>query len=107
VGSLPRPDFPAALRVRAPEFWRRLAIGGLKFADAHARRDDAAACAGNLSVAALATAHARMCARGEWYLNEKDLLARAGLDAVQTVLRALGPDLPAAVARVEAALGAP
>ena len=33
--------------------------GGLKFADAHARRDDAVACAGNLAVAALATAHAR------------------------------------------------
>ena len=48
-----------------------------------------------------------MCARGEWYLNEKDLLARADLDAVQPVLRALGPDLPAAVARVEAVLGAP
>ena len=54
-----------------------------------------------------ATAHARMCTRGEWYLNEKDLLARAGLDAVQPVLRALGPDLLAAVARVEAVLGAP
>ncbi len=63
VGSLPRPEFPAALRARAPEFWHRLAIGGLKFADAHARRDDAVACAGNLAVAALATAHARMSAR--------------------------------------------
>ena len=46
-----------------------------------------------------------MCARGEWYLNEKDLLARAGLDAVQPVLRALGPDLLASVARVEGLLG--
>ena len=91
---------------RAPPFWRRLAAGGLKFADAHARRDDAVACAGNLAVAALATAHARMCARGEWYLNEKDLVARADLDAVQPELRALGEDLTAAVAHVGALLDA-
>jgi hypothetical protein len=104
VGALPRPGFPPALQARAPEFWNRLATGGLKFADAHARRDDAVACAGNLAVAALATAHARMCARGEWYLNEKDLVERAGLDAVQAVLRALGSDLLASVARVEALL---
>jgi hypothetical protein len=106
VGSLPRPEFPAALRERGPEFWQRLAIGGLKFADAHARRGDAVACAGNLAVAALATAHARLCARGEWYLNEKDMLARAGLDIVQPELRALGADLVAAVARVHDLLGA-
>lgn len=104
VGTLPQPAFPEALRASAPPFWRRLAAGGLKFADAHARRDDAVACAGNLAVAILATAHARMCARGEWYLNEKDLVARADLDAVQPELRALGEDLTAAVARVGALL---
>ncbi len=107
IGALPRPAFSAALRTRAPEFWHRLAIGGLKFAESHAHRDDAVACAGNLAVATLATAHARMCARGEWYLNEKDLLSRAGLEAVQPALRALGPDLLASVARVEALLRAP
>ena len=41
----------------------------------------------------------------EWYLNEKDLVARADLDAVQPELRALGEDLTAAVARVGALLG--
>ena len=106
VGTLPRPAFPDALRASAPEFWRRLVAGGLKFADAHARRDDAVACAGNLAVAALAEAHARLCARGEWYLNEKDLVARAHLDAVQQVLRALGSDLRESVARVAAVLTA-
>jgi hypothetical protein len=100
VGSLPRPDFPAALRETAPPVWRRIAAGALKFAESHARRDDAAACAGNLAVAALATAHARLCERGEWYLNEKDLLARADLHAVQPLLRELGADLVDTVARV-------
>jgi predicted nucleotidyltransferase len=104
VGALPQPAFPDALRASAPPIWKRLAAGGLKFAAAHARRDDAVACAGNLAVATLATAHARMCARGEWYLNEKDLVARAGLDAVQRELRALGADLTGAVARVDALL---
>ena len=64
VGSLPRPDFPAALRARAPEFWHRLAIGGLKFADAHARRDDAVACAGNLARRRARRPRTRGCARG-------------------------------------------
>ena len=51
VGTLPKPDVPGGAAGAAPPFWRRLAIGGLKFADAHARRDDAVACAGNLAVA--------------------------------------------------------
>jgi Nucleotidyltransferase domain len=100
VGSLPRPEFPAPLRATAPAFWQRIAIGACTFAAAHARRDDAVACAGNLAVATLAVAHARLCARGEWYLNEKDLVARAGLGAVQGRVAALGTDLAAAVADV-------
>jgi predicted nucleotidyltransferase len=79
VGALPRPPFPAALRETAPPWWRRVRDGALKFADAHARRGDEIASAGNRAVAALAESHARMCERGEWYLFEKDLLARAGL----------------------------
>ena len=52
-----------AARTR-PEFWRRLAIGGLKFADAHARRDDAVACAGNLDGRRPRRPRTRGCARG-------------------------------------------
>ena len=37
VGTLPRPAFPDALRQTAPAWWRRLVVGGLKFAEAHAR----------------------------------------------------------------------
>ena len=64
VGSLPRPDFPAALRARAPEFWRRLAIGGLKFADAHARRDDAVRVRGQPERRRARRPRTRGCARG-------------------------------------------
>jgi len=104
VGALPRPDFPDALRRRAPEFWRRIATGGLKFARFHAERDDAVGCAGNLAVAAFATAHVRLCGRGEWYLNEKGLLARAGLEHVQHLMRDTGADLAADVDRIAVAL---
>ena len=104
VGTLPRPPFPDALRRTAPAWWRRLVVGGLKFAEAHAQRDDAVACGGNLAVAALAEANARLCERGEWYLNEKDLLHRAGLDAVQPMMRALGSDLTGVVEQFGQAL---
>jgi hypothetical protein len=104
AGSLPKPGFPDALRERAPAQWRNLAAGALKFATGHAQRDDATACAGNLAIAALSEAHARMVERGEWYLFEKGLLNAAGLDAVQNVLRALDDDLFDAIELVEGLL---
>ncbi|HTL84585.1 MAG TPA: nucleotidyltransferase domain-containing protein [Acidimicrobiia bacterium] len=104
VGSLPKPDFPAALRARAPAQWRGLVAGALKFATGHAQRDDATACAGNLAIAALSEAHGRMVERGEWYLFEKGLLERAGLDAVSDALRALDDDLFDAIERVQVLL---
>jgi hypothetical protein len=100
AGELPRPEFPALLRERAPARWRRLVVGALKFAAAHARREDAVGCVGNLAIAAMSEAHARLCARGEWYLNDKDLTTRAGLDAVGAVLHGAAGDLAAAVTRV-------
>jgi predicted nucleotidyltransferase len=104
VGTLPRPAFPEALRSSAPAWWERIGAGAMKFADAHARRDDAAACLGNLAVAVLASAHTRLTTRGEWYLNEKGLVARAGLDELQLLLRAPGDDLVGTVASIGATL---
>jgi hypothetical protein len=104
VGTLPRPSFPDALRKQAPPRWRRLRDGALLFARSHAARDDAVACTGSLAIAAMSEAHATLCARGEWYLNDKGLIARAGLDAVQPLLRHAGDDLTATVAAVERAL---
>ena len=83
---LPRPTFPAALRASAPPWWRNIAAGALVHAEAHARRADAVACVANVGQAALAAANARLAARGEWSLNEKGLLRRAGLDGIADAL---------------------
>jgi hypothetical protein len=60
------------------------------FAGTHARAGDAACCAGMLVDATLCAAHARLCARREWARNEKRLVTRAGLDAVQPLLARTG-----------------
>jgi hypothetical protein len=61
-----------------------------------------------LSAAALNAAHARLCARREWARNEKRLVERAGLAAVQPLLARPGAgagELERTVARVAAAIG--
>ena len=70
----------------------------------HAGRGDRVACLANLTQATLATAQARMAAAGEWVLNEKRLVARAGLNGVQDLLTNVGQDLPALVSSVRDAL---
>jgi nucleotidyltransferase-like protein len=105
AGDLPRPSFPIRLRETAPAAWSRLAAGALHFAAVHAGRGDRIACLANLTQAVLATAQARMAAAGEWVLNEKRLVARAGLNIVQDRLADVGQDLPALVSDVRDALG--
>jgi predicted nucleotidyltransferase len=79
VGELPRPTFPDALRESAPPRWRNLARGALKFAQHHRRNGDRVPEQANLACAVLQLAHARCAERGVWVLNEKRLVARAGL----------------------------
>lgn len=86
-GELPRPSFPDALRATAPAWWSNIAGRALEHAAVHASRSDTTACCANVTVAALATAQARLAAAGEWALNEKQILRRAGLDAVDALLR--------------------
>lgn len=105
AGDLPRPSFPIRLRETAPAAWSPLAAGALHFAAVHAGRGDRIACLANLTQAVLATAQARMAAAGEWVLNEKRLVARAGLNIVQDRLADVGQDLPALVSDVRDALG--
>jgi hypothetical protein len=105
AGDLPRPRFPPRLRATAPPLWSRLAAGALHFADVHARRSDRVACLANLCQAVLATAHGRLAAVGEWTLNEKRLVTRAGLGQVQDRLALPAPDPGALVTDVRAALG--
>jgi hypothetical protein len=95
AGELPRPRFPPKLRETAPTAWSRLAAGALHFAAVHAGREDTTACLANVCQAVLATAQGRLAAAGQWALNEKRLVQRAGLGSVQERLnqpdRDLGP----------------
>lgn len=86
VGELPRPSFPEPLRHTARAMWYQLAAGALANAQVHAKRDDRVAALANLTQAVLATAHGRLAAAGEWALNEKGLVARAGLADLQRVM---------------------
>lgn len=106
AGDLPRPAFPAALRESAPPRWYRLAAGAMVFAEAHARRGDRVGCLANATQAVLATAQGRLAEAGEWALNEKRIVGRAGLAPVADLLRAEG-DLSSTIAAVRAALDLP
>jgi hypothetical protein len=86
MGELPRPAFPDALRAAAPPVWANLADGALRYAEVYASRGDAVGCLANVSQAVLATAQARLAAQGEWALNEKRIVDRAGLGAAHAVL---------------------
>jgi hypothetical protein len=107
AGSLPRPEFPPPLRASAPPVWANLAAGALSTAAGHAARDDRVACLANAGQAVLATAQARLAAAGEWALNEKGIVGRAGLGACQDLLAAPPVDLGALVAALAALLDPP
>ena len=85
-GELPRPAFPPRLRQTAPALWFRLAAGALEIGAVHARRDDPVAAVANLTQAVMATAQGRLAAAGQWALNEKGLVERAGLAHAQVFL---------------------
>ena len=104
-GGVPRPDFAPALAEAAPARWRGRAGVSLTFAAGHARLGDAVCCGGMLSGAVLCEAHARLAARREWALNEKGLVRRAGLDAVQALAAAPGATPAQLGAAVEAVAG--
>ncbi|MFI6940858.1 nucleotidyltransferase domain-containing protein [Streptomyces sp. NPDC050418] len=103
-GDLPRPAYPPALRAEAPGSWRERAALTLAYAKAnHAPRAQAAEVAGALVTAAMYTAHAVLAARGEWVTNEKTLLERAGLRAVDGIVAGLRPDAEVLAGAVRAA----
>ena len=101
-GDLPRPAFPDALVGTAPPRWEGGARASLMFAGLHAHGGDPVPCAGMLAHAVLCAAHARLAARREWVLNEKRLVARAGLEAVAPLLAKAGEDARELGATVEA-----
>jgi hypothetical protein len=110
VGELPRPGFPPALRERAARFWSDSARFTLDYTErVYAARGDALGCAGGLARAVVEAAHARLAARGAWALNEKRIVADAGLDGLVPRFARLGGtprELRAAVEAVRAGLAA-
>jgi predicted nucleotidyltransferase len=109
AGEVPLPNFPEPLAATAATRWEGRARVSLMFAQGHANAGDAVCCAGMLAGAVLCVAHARLAERREWVLNEKRLVRRAGLDAVQALLArpgATSAELAATVATVSTALGA-
>jgi len=104
AGDLPRPAFPPKLRETAPTAWFRLAAGALHFAEVYAGRQDRVACLANLCQAVLAAAQGRLAAAGEWVLNEKRLVDRAGLGGVQDRLGQYERDLGTLVSDVRVSL---
>ena len=108
VGELPRPAFPEALRVLAPRFWEESARLSLGFAEeVHAARGDALGCAGGFARAVVEAAHGRLAARGIWALNEKRIVARAGLDGLVARFGRLGhtpEELRAAAEEIRSAI---
>jgi len=92
-GELPRPDYPAALRERAPQVWWGRAERTFDYARLnYAPYGRLAQCAGLVAQAASQAAHAVLAARGQWVTNEKTLLTRAGLRQVDDLIAAVQPD---------------
>ncbi|ACQ81993.1 conserved hypothetical protein [Beutenbergia cavernae DSM 12333] len=88
---LPRPEYPEALRREAPrEWWGRAEVTFGYALDGHARRGRVTQAVGLAAVATAQAAHAVVAARGVWVTNDKQLLARAGLEGVDELLGAPG-----------------
>jgi Nucleotidyltransferase domain len=104
AGALPAVEFPEHLAERGPEKWRWEASFVLQQAEAHARREDVAACVGKACVAIVAEAHARLMARRIWALNDKGVVARADLAPLEERVRTTG-SLSAMVDDVRSAVG--
>jgi predicted nucleotidyltransferase len=93
-GELPRPAaYPEKLRTAAAEQWHGTARATLAYARSnHAPAGRLTEVAGAIATASVQTGHAVLAARGEWVTNEKRLLERAGLRAVDSVLASLSVD---------------
>jgi hypothetical protein len=82
-GSLaPVPGFPEALATAGSIRWRFDARFSLEHARMRAARTDVAGAVGQAAKAAVEHAHALLCERSVWALNEKRILERSGLGAL-------------------------
>jgi hypothetical protein len=103
----PAGEYPSKLAEGAPARWRFCSDFSLSYARMHAGKADVAGTVGQAVKAVMEEAHARMCARRRWVLNEKRLVQAADLGDVQPLFARV-PDTPgeldAWVERVGAAL---
>jgi hypothetical protein len=104
-GELPRPGYPTALRAAAPRRWTVNAQATLDYArSAHAAHGHLSDTAGAIATAACQGGHGVLAARGQWITNEKDLIDRAGLRGVDTILTGLTAEPRQLLAAVDAAV---
>jgi hypothetical protein len=107
-GSLPPVGlFPERLAAVAPERWRYHRRFHLMHARMRAERGDAVGTAGLAARAIVEEAHAVLCERRAWVLNEKRIVERAGLAELHGLLAGLprtADGLCDWIARVEASL---
>lgn len=103
-GELPRPTFPPALRASAPPQWFGSALFSLDNASTFLARGDRPGAVGLALKGIIAASQGILAERGEWVLNEKRIIERAGLaDMAATVLA--GPkELAATLLSTRAAL---
>jgi predicted nucleotidyltransferase len=92
-GELPEPIYPDALRRSAPRRWWDRANRTFGYAiDAHAAAGRATEFAGLTGQAVAQSAHAVLAAHGVWATNDKQLITRAGLREIDTLLTDLSPN---------------
>lgn len=85
-GDLPEVvAFPPKLAATAPPRWRFHRSFSLEHARMHAQRGNIVGAMGQTAKAIMEEAHALLCERGRWALNEKRLVKTAGLDDVQNL----------------------
>lgn len=78
-GELARPVFPPALRASAPPRWLDSALFSLDNALAFVARGDRPGAVGLAIKGLIAASQGILAERGEWALNEKRIIERAGL----------------------------
>lgn len=106
-GAAPAAEpYPARLAETGPVRWRFHRDFSLEQARARGRRGDATGAAGHAARAVVEAAHAALCEQRTWVLNEKRIIARAGLERAQPLFRQIPDDdaLLGWVAHVEAVL---
>lgn len=106
AGTLPRiGEFPEALALTGAARWREHAAFSLTHARMRAERGDVVGTVAQAAKAVVETAHAVVCQRREWVLNEKNLVDRAGLRELHAQFTRVPPSSPGLVEWVDALRG--